>query len=302
LLPASIQVIVRDWFCCNQILLSGNDGTVLIDSGHVTRAGETLDLLQSALGTKPVQRLINTHCHSDHMGGNAAIERRYGCPISVPAGEAPLIERWDTRALWLDWAGQQAERFSYDDTLAPGTVFEAGGLEWQTLAAPGHDAAALVFWSEEERVLISGDALWEHGFGIVLDEPPGGLQQARATLATLAALNARVVIPGHGVPFSNVSAALERSFARLEAMQADPRRAARSALKAMLAFTLLDRHRLDLAQLPGLLDNVPFYREYNARYFQLSGAQLAELLVKELERSGAARRENGWLVPAAAHE
>jgi glyoxylase-like metal-dependent hydrolase (beta-lactamase superfamily II) len=302
LLPAGVQVLVRDWFCCNQILLSGRDGAILIDSGHVTRAEQTLDLLQGALHARPVERLINTHCHSDHMGGNAAIRRRYGCPISVPAGEAPLIERWDTRALWLDWAGQRAERFTFDDTLAPGAVFEAGGLGWLALAAPGHDAGALVFWCEEEHILMSGDALWEHGFGIVLDEPPNGLQHARATLQTIATLNARVVIPGHGAPFTGVTAALDRSFARLEAMLADPRRAARSALKAMLAFTLLDRHRLELAQLPGMFDNVEFYREYNARYFRLTAAGLADLLVGELERSGAVRREDGWLLPAAPRE
>jgi glyoxylase-like metal-dependent hydrolase (beta-lactamase superfamily II) len=300
LLPDSIQIIVRDWFCCNQILLSNRDGTVLIDSGHVSRAGETLDLLQRSLGTRPIERVINTHCHSDHMGGNAAIQRRYGCSISVPAGEAPLIERWDTRALWLDWAGQRAERFTVDDTLEPDAMFEAGGLGWHALAAPGHDAGALVLWCEERRILISGDALWEHSFGIVLDEPSDGLQQARVTLQTIAALDPRVVIPGHGAPFTGVSAALARSLARVEAMLADPRRAARSALKAMLAFTLLDRQRLQLAHLPNLLDRVAFYREYNARYFRLTSAELAELLVRELERSGAARREHGWLLPGGS--
>lgn len=298
MLPAGIEVVVRDWLCCNQVLLSGPDGSVLIDSGHVTRVDETLALLQRVLGGKPVARLVNTHCHSDHMGGNAAIARRYGCRIAVPAGEAAFIERWDTRALWLDWAGQQAERFHADDAIEPGARFHAGGRDWEAVAAPGHAGGALVFWCEPERILISGDALWEHGFGIVLDQPLDGLQQARATLEAIAGLAPRVVIPGHGAPFDQVGAALARSFARLDAMQADPRRAARSALKAMLAFTLLERGRLALADLPGLLERVPFYREYNDRYFGLPGAALAELLMGELERAGVARRKRGWLRPA----
>ena len=51
------------------------------------------------------------------MGGNAALRRAYGCPIAVPAGEAPLIEAWDERALLLDYADQRAERFAVDEVL-----------------------------------------------------------------------------------------------------------------------------------------------------------------------------------------
>ena len=49
------------------------------------------------------------------MGGNASVARAYGCTIAVPDGEAPLIRRWDTKALWLDYAGQTAEPFGVDD-------------------------------------------------------------------------------------------------------------------------------------------------------------------------------------------
>jgi glyoxylase-like metal-dependent hydrolase (beta-lactamase superfamily II) len=161
-LPSGVRVIVRDWLCCNQVLLSNGAEDVLIDSGHVSRVEETLALLRQTehLSQRRLARLINTHGHSDHIGGNAALRRTYDCRITVPIGEAQLIERWDTRGLWLDWAGQQADRFCFDDTLAAGDRFDAGALQWQALSAPGHDAAALMFWSAETRILISGDALW----------------------------------------------------------------------------------------------------------------------------------------------
>jgi len=44
------------------------------------------------LDGEPLERLINTHCHSDHMGGNARIRAASGCRLSIPVGEAPLIE------------------------------------------------------------------------------------------------------------------------------------------------------------------------------------------------------------------
>lgn len=298
MLPSKLRVIVRDWLCCNQILLKADEGNTLIDSGHVTRVEETLALLRRPdnLGEEPLARLINTHCHSDHMGGNAGVQRAYGCRITVPLDEAALIQRWDTRALWLDWAGQQAERFSLDDAITSGERFEAGGLAWLAVAAPGHDPGALVFWCEDHRILISGDALWERGFGIVLPDPAGGLEAARSTLECIAALGARVVIPGHGTPFMDVDAALGRSFARLDALVADPQRLLRSVLKAMFSFTLLERRRMPLASLSVWLDSVPMYREYNARYFNLPPEEMTQMLVRELEKSGAARREGGWLM------
>ncbi len=54
--------------------------------------------------------------------------------------------------------------------LPADTTHVWGDLEWQALAAPGHDMGALVFYNAEHRILISGDALWEHGFGFVM--PP----------------------------------------------------------------------------------------------------------------------------------
>jgi glyoxylase-like metal-dependent hydrolase (beta-lactamase superfamily II) len=298
ILPPQLKVIVRDWLCCNQVLLLERHGDVLIDSGHMTRAATTLALLRRPehLGDRCLARLINTHGHSDHIGGNAALRRAFHCTITVPAGEAAHIERWDTRALWLDWAGQQAERFAFDDTIGAGQSFSAGSLEWEAIAAPGHDAGALVFWCAEERILISGDALWEHGFGIVLPDPPGGLQAAHETLERIGALGARLVIPGHGTPFSDAAAAVDRSLSRLRALQSDPLRAVRSVLKAMFSFSLLERARVPLAEISPWLRGIPMYREYNERYLHLPPDRLAQWLVGELEKAGAVRREGEWLV------
>src|SRR5947209_4408485 len=150
-----------------------------------------------------------------------------------------------------------------------------------------------MFYCEEERILISGDALWEHGFGIVLCDPPDGLKRARQTLQSIAALDVAVVIPGHGRPFSEVTAALERSFHRLDALAADSARLARAAMKAMLSFTLLDKRAMSLDELVELIARVPFYRQQNDRFFCLPPAALAELIVGELEKAGALRRDAG---------
>jgi len=302
LLPPQLHVFVRDWLSANNILLKSRDGHVLIDSGYVRHAPLTLALLASArgIGHAPLAFLVNTHCHSDHVGGNAAIVRRYGCPIAVPAAEAPLIERWDGKALLYDYCDQQIERFAVDHVLPADTTHVWGDLEWQALAAPGHDMGALVFYNAEHRVLISGDALWEHGFGFVM--PPEvdaqALPATRATIAMLTALDIRIVIPGHGEPFTDVAAALDRARKRIVAFEADSLRVARHALKVNLMFALLDHQRMRLDGMPEYVARIGIYRDFNALFFRLPPTRFAELLIGELEKAGAAKREVGWLVPA----
>ena len=110
-------------------------------------------------------------------------------------------------------------------------------------------------------------------------------------------LDVRVVIPGHGEPFTDVAAALDRAFKRASAFEADSVRVARHALKALLMFALLDKQRMRIADLPTYLDTVGVYRDFNALFFRLSPGDLAHLLVGELERSQALRRNDGWLRP-----
>lgn len=300
-LPPQLRVFVRDWLSSNNVLLKSRDGHVLIDSGYVRHASLTLALLDSrqGVGAEPLAALVNTHCHSDHMGGNAAIVRRYGCTLSIPAGEAPLVERWDQQALLLDYADQQADRFSADALLVAGETRVWGDLEWRLLAAPGHDMGALMFHNEEYGVLISGDALWENGFGFVMppEIDPAALPAARATLDLIAGLDVRVLVPGHGQPFTDVSAALDRSYARLAMFEREPERLPRYALKVILAFVLLDKRRLPLADMPAYVERVGIFRDFNARFLHLEPEALASALVRDLEKAGAARCEAGYVMP-----
>jgi glyoxylase-like metal-dependent hydrolase (beta-lactamase superfamily II) len=302
LFPPQVHVFVRDWLSANNVVLRSRDGHVLIDSGYVRHKALTLALLATprGIGNEPLARLVNTHCHSDHVGGNAAIAAKYGCPIAVPAGEAPRVERWDEKALLYGYCDQEVDRFGVDEAIAPGPTHVWGDLEWRALAAPGHDSGALVFYNAEHGILISGDALWEHGFGFVMPRAvdASALPATRATLDMLAVLDVRVVIPGHGEPFTDFAPALVRARRRLEAFEADDLRVARHALKSNLAFTLLDRRRLPLADLPAYVERVDLYRELNALCFGLPPARLAELLVAELEKAGVVRRDGGSLVPA----
>lgn len=298
MLPLGIEVIERGWLSSNNILLCDGDEATLIDSGYVSHAAQTVELVRTALGGRRLARLINTHSHSDHIGGNAAVKEAFGCRIGVPEGMAPAIENWDEEALLLSVADQQGAPFGLDHTLAVGERLMMGGLEWQALPAPGHDMDALVFHSVDARVLISGDALWRDGFGILFAEvigSGGGLEAAQATLEAIARLPVDRVIPGHGAPFVEVDEALAAAFARLRYFQQDGARMARNAIRACVTFMLLEQRRVSLDTLPAYLEAVPLYREANRRFLGLSAEALAGWLVGELVRAGVARREADFL-------
>jgi glyoxylase-like metal-dependent hydrolase (beta-lactamase superfamily II) len=301
-------VIERGWLSCNNILLTGHsdagDSATLVDSSYVAHAPQTVALLQHALGGAPLDWLVNTHCHSDHMGGNASVQRVFSCRTSLPSGEARLIDRWDEQDLLLAYADQRAERFAYDDCFDDGDVLTMGGLAWQVMAAPGHDPHAVMFWSAAAQVLISGDALWQNGFGVIFPRLLGdaaGRERAyaetRATLDKIAALPVRTVIPGHGAAFDDVQPALARAYARLAGFEQDDGKLARHAVKVMLIFSLLERRRIALAELPAYLAGVGILRDINERFLHLAPQALADWLVTDLERAGALRREDGAIVP-----
>ena len=297
-LPASIQVLERGWLSANNILFFEGENATLVDSGYVTHAAQTVQLVGHALAGRALQRLINTHSHSDHIGGNAALKAAFGCEIIVPAGLQAAIAEWDENALLLSPLGQQAARFQHDSLIGADSEIEMGGLNWQTLAVPGHDMEALGYYNPEKRILISGDALWENGFGVIFPELLGeaeGLNSTRATLEMLAKLPIDIVIPGHGAPFAAVDLALERAFRRLEMFTTDIEKLAWHAIKVIVSFAMLEKRRLAQAEFPAFVVGLPFATDVNSRYLNLPDDQLTARIERDLLLVNALRREDGWL-------
>ena len=266
LLGPGLQVLERGWLSSNNVLLDddigGERGATLIDSGHCVHAAQTLALLRRELGARPLRRLLNTHLHSDHCGGNAALQRAWSVPTLIPADSWRAVQDWDDSALSYAATRQRCERFSAQGRLTPGEVLRIGAREWQVLGAPGHDPESLMLFDAEYRVLIAADALWGNGFGVVFPELDGepGFDDVGRVLDLIESLEVRCVIPGHGPAFSDVAAALQRARQRLAGFKADPARHLRHGVKVLLKYHLMEEQQQPLAELRAWMRDVPLLR------------------------------------------
>lgn len=293
LLPPDIRVFERGWLSSNNILLLSETGNALIDSGYVSHAAQTLALLDEALGPQPLDLLVNTHLHSDHCGGNAALQTRFPkLRTLIPPGHAEQVRRWDAAALSYTPTGQSCPPFRLDAVLVPGTSLRLGVRNWTVHAAPGHDPHSVILFEPEHRLLVSADALWQNGFGVVFPEIEGlqAFDEVGATLDLIESLRPRLVIPGHGRPFEQLDPALAAARQRLAQFRADPRRHARHAAKVLLKFKLLELQQIALADFHGWAARTPYFALLHESYFAGSDFRSwIDELLQDLARAAAAR-------------
>ena len=301
-LPAGMTVFERGWLSSNNILLQDRQQAALVDTGYCTHSEQTVALVRQALGATPLDLLVNTHLHSDHCGGNAAVQSAWPHVLTlIPPGQAAHVRDWDPVALTYEPTGQQCPRFRIDGLLEANTELVLGGRAWQVHCAPGHDPHSMILFEPQSRVLISADALWENGFGIVFQELEGdrAFDAVDKTLDVIESLRPAIVIPGHGKVFADVALSLANARRRLEGFVRDPQKHAAHAAKVLLKFKLLELQRLRLADFVQWADATPYFRLVRSRWFaDLDMAMWIEQLAGELVRSGAARREGEYVLNA----
>ena len=242
-----LQVLQRDWLSSNNIVFRdpGGLGAAVVDTGYASHAEQTVSLVDAARGAAALTRILNTHLHSDHCGGNRSLQSRFpGVQTWVPTAAFPKVRAWDQERLTYRLTGQHCEPFQVDHALADGQRIVLGGHEWEVHSMGGHDPDAVALFEPRHRVLISGDALWRRKVAVIFPELDGedGFGPALESLDRIETLDPAIVIPGHGEPFDEVADALSISRSRLRRLQAQPEQHARHALRVLMVFHLME-HR-----------------------------------------------------------
>lgn len=124
-------------------------------------------------------------------------------------------------------------------------------------------------------------------------EGKSGFAEQRAILQLIKDLKPRLVVPGHGAPFTEVDQALARAFGRLDALEASPERNARNVIKTLLKFHLLIVRQAGLGELIAHFSGVHYAEIVNQRYFRSPFSEFISRTVDELVAGGALELRDG---------
>ncbi|MGM9514848.1 MBL fold metallo-hydrolase [Roseateles sp. DB2] len=300
-LPQHIDFIERGWLSANMVLLGGDSrGPLVVDTGYVSHAAHTLGLIELHLqqqGQLAPRALLNTHLHSDHCGGNGALQARYRAQVWMPPAEFEAAQAWDESRLSFEDTGQRCERFVPHERLQPGSHVEHGPYCWEVHAAPGHDPASIILFEARRGLLISADALWERGFGIVFPElaprPAMGaaFDELEQTLDLIQALQPAIVMPGHGPLFTDTASALREARSRLDYFRAEPKRHALHAGRALLMYHLLEWRERSREAVESWLDSTPVQQRLRVLAAIPDAQVWANLLLEGLCKAGQLRAD-----------
>lgn len=194
-----VKVFEFNPFAENTCIVYDDTGEcVIFDPGcYAPTEKDTLRDFIVKQGLKPV-RLINTHCHLDHVLGNYFVHKTWQLGLEIHKGELPVLDRYTaTCQMYGIWNAEPSP--APVSFLEGGDVVAFGNTTLEVLFTPGHSPASLSFYCRESGFVIAGDVLFLESIGRT--DLPGGdydtlLDSIRTQLFTLP--DATLVYPGHG--------------------------------------------------------------------------------------------------------
>ncbi|WP_405829736.1 MBL fold metallo-hydrolase [Streptomyces sp. NBC_01176] len=297
-LPSWVTWRQRPFPDANLLLLQGRQ-PALVDSGFVGHAEETASWARAHGGA--VGLVVNTHWHSDHVGGNAILQAG-GAGIAAGAPEAEAISRRDPGCCTAEYLDQPVAPYTVDMPLDGGEVLRLGDADWEVIRTPGHTPGHLALWQPEERLLVVGDALSDYDVGwvnLALDGP-GAATAALDSLHRMAGLAPRVILPSHGPIPADPTAAFSTALRRAQRLVDDPAGALWYGARRIFAFALMIRDGIPVDEVEPYLHARAWLTDA-ARLLDLTPEVLAAELVTSMLGSGAVVRRAGRLHAAADH-
>lgn len=293
LLPAGLHFFERGWLSSNAIFLDDGFSSVLIDTGYFTHSSLLLTFLSRHLHGRSLDTLVNTHMHSDHCGGNFAVQSHFSAVKTfIPFGLFEAVRIWNKNLLSFEVTGQTCPRFQADSPLRPGDVYNWASFHWEVHASPGHDHDALLLFNPVHRILISADALWANGFGVVFPEICGGtgFAEVSSTLDLIEKLNPQIVLPGHGPLIEDLATAISIARTKIKRFKESPSLHASHAAKVLLKFKLLELQSVDIPDFKFWALNTPLLMDVHQAFFpSFTPNAWIDNLVSELVNKNVAR-------------
>ena len=144
---------------------------IIIDPGCFTQNEK--DQLVRFIEEKELQpvRLINTHCHLDHIFGNRFVAEKYDLELEIHRGEISVLEAAPkvSQQYGIPFPEPSPDATKF---LEEGDTIQFGDTELEVLFTPGHSPASVSFFCKKDKYLIAGDVLFRESIGRT--DLPGG--------------------------------------------------------------------------------------------------------------------------------
>ena len=190
----AIRMMVLGPVQTNCYFLINEDTKEVLIVDPADRAQKIIEWINSE-GLKPTAILL-THGHFDHIMGVAGVKKEYNIPIYASKDEVEVLANPQINVSTMMGAYLSMKA---DKLFSDGDVLELAGVKLKVISTPGHTIGSVCFYMEEEKVLISGDTLFEASVGRS-DFPTGSSRQLIESIKTrlFALPDDTDVFPGHG--------------------------------------------------------------------------------------------------------
>ena len=193
-----IQIEPALLFDSNMYLIVGSESTALIDTGTGFMVDATIKNLRKLLAGRPLDIIILTHRHYDHVGGLRGLIKEFSPKLYAgPEDAAPLREGDSESTLGTKFGGSIDPMGVID--FCEGDRLDLGGHVLTPIYTPGHTIGSICVLDEVTGSLFSGDTVFVDGVGNTT-HPTGSERMLIESLKKLKDVQFDGLYPGHG-PF-----------------------------------------------------------------------------------------------------
>jgi len=178
---------------CNSYILKKDKTVILIDPGLKRYVPALLiSVEQDGIKQDDISLVINTHGHPDHLDGNAYfLERNIKVALSEEEGKFLQTTGKDFFRMF----GLEQPSGQIDVSLTEGP-FKHVDIEFEVLLTPGHSPGSICLYWPEQKVLVSGDVVFNQSIGRT-DFPGCSGEAMKSSIERLSALDVEYLLPGH---------------------------------------------------------------------------------------------------------
>lgn len=195
----NIKIFTFNQFFENTFIISDSTNEcIIIDPGCYDKKEKQI-LQDYILSNNLVPtRLINTHCHIDHILGNNFVSKTWDLELEIHHQDINLLKNSKDIADLYGFVNYEKSPIT-NKFLVEGDIIEFGKSNLEVLFTPGHAPGHISLYSKNENFIISGDVLFNNSIGRT-DLPGGNYSTLIDTIKSkiLCLDDSTVVYCGHG--------------------------------------------------------------------------------------------------------